>query len=62
MSVPEHEKTVATRNEKQTIEDLERTQTVYDDNFHGLTIKTVLVYLVRSSLHQAPSSDGLTFI
>lgn len=47
MSTLEHEKTMTARNEKQlTEEDLERTQTVYDDNFHGLTLKTVLVYLV----------------
>jgi hypothetical protein len=39
----------AHRKEKHS-EDLERTQTVYDDNFHGLNVKTITVYLVCTSL------------
>lgn len=30
--------------------DLEQVRTVYDDNYHGLTLSTVLVYLVSNTM------------
>lgn len=30
--------------------DLEQIRTVYDDNYHGLTLSTVLVYLVSNTM------------
>jgi len=53
MSAYQNEKDMATKREVQSDHsaDLERTQTVYDDNFHGLTLKTILVYLVRDFFH-----------
>ena len=40
------EKDMTTKREGQSSEELERITTVYDDNYHGLTLKTILVYLV----------------
>jgi hypothetical protein len=53
MSAFEHEKGMTSHEDKHS-DSLERSQTVYDDNFHGLTLKTVLVYIVC-----IPSSNPL---
>ncbi|KIW07205.1 uncharacterized protein PV09_02070 [Verruconis gallopava] len=39
------EKKINNAQKREYSDDLERTQTVYDDNFHGLSLKTILVYL-----------------
>jgi hypothetical protein len=49
-SCPSEKELGATDQKEKHSDDLERTQTEYDDNFHGLHVKTVLVYLVRRSL------------
>ena len=40
------EKDMTMKREGPGSDDLERITTVYDDNFHGLSVKTVLVYVV----------------
>jgi len=45
------EKDVVNSERQETLDgdDLERTETVYDDNFHGLHLTVVLVFLVCST-------------
>jgi hypothetical protein len=50
MSAFEHEKDMAATKEEKHSDSLERFETVYDDNFHGLTLKTILVYIVSCPL------------